>query len=213
MDTARDGREGPRVRAHSRGRALQGGNRELHFPECGAQHARAPPPRPAPPPRLSRALRGAGHERAGGPVCASPGCPSGAGAAPARSGCGGSACAVAADRGNRCVVPRAGLSLEQPSALASVRSCRAAPAPSLGEPKGSRRASRAALSRAAAQVLGVRGGRQQGCPPPGARGAPAKSVPGRAALLLAELVACSREGPRFVDIDWGSQPSPGLARP
>lgn len=97
-------------------------------------------------------------------MSASAGCPSGAGAAPARSGCGGSACAAAADGGNRCVVPRAGLSLERPPAFASVRSCPAAPAPSLGEPKGSGRASRAALPGVAAQVLGVRGGRLQGCP-------------------------------------------------
>lgn len=140
MNTGRDGRE---TQARSSKR-----QQRTTFPRVrrAARSCLTTPPRPAPPPRLSRALGRAGHERAVGPVSASPGCPSGAGAAPARSGCGGSACAAAADRGNRCVIPRAGLSLERSPALASVRSCRAAPAPSLGEPKGSGRASRAALS-------------------------------------------------------------------
>lgn len=127
---------------------------------------------PASSPQFSGALRRAGHEQAGGQVSASAECPSWAGAAPARSGCGGSACAAAADRGNRCVARRTGLSLERPPAFASVRSGREAPAPSLGEPKGSGRASRAALPRAAAQVLGVPGGRLQGCPLPGLPGLP-----------------------------------------
>lgn len=148
-------------------------------------------------------------------MSASAGCPSGAGAVPARSGCGGSACAAAADRGNRCVVPRAGLSLERPPALASVRSCPAppGPAPSLGEPKGSRRASRAALAPSGGAGARGPGRATAGVSPRGARGAPAKSIPGRVAPLQAELVAFSREGPRFVDTVWGSQSSPGLAWP
>lgn len=52
MDTAQGKRS--RAGARARGRAPLGGARKLHFPEC-----RAPPP-----PRLSGALRRAGHEQA-----------------------------------------------------------------------------------------------------------------------------------------------------
>lgn len=186
------------------------GTSEAAQGQCACPRARSPkrqpkttfprvpraPPRPAPSRPAPAALKRAPAGRARASERASKqasGCPSGAGAAPARSGCGGSACAVGADSEVTAASSRGLDCLQRPPALVRDGEGRPGGAVSQGTERTGR-ASRAALSRAAAQVLGVRGGRPAGCPLGGAPGAAAvRAVCGRRPGL-------------------SSQPSPGRAR-
>lgn len=146
-------------------------------------------PRPAAPAALRRAP--AGRTRAGERAHPRVVRASGAGAAPARSGCGGSACEASADTE---VIP----------ASSSHPRSRRRRAASRRRPPGQREDPGGPRGPRCPRCSGSRAGGLRGVPAAGLPGLRLSPHPPRRRALRPELAACSREGAQCADSLWGS---------